>query len=101
MGIVLLFFSTRRIRIQRPMKAGLMIEKKTIFDDDEYLNSSKNSLKRSQFSTEAASSSFLGNSGDEEEEETSYDSGARIYETDEDDYNTYKNKVDNYYVQTG
>ena len=41
---------------------------------------------------------FLTNSGDEEQIALDeYDSGARIYETDEDTYDSYKDKVKDYY----
>ena len=43
---------------------------------------------------------FLANSGDEEQialDSDDYDSGARIYETDDDTYDAYKDKVKDYY----
>ena len=39
---------------------------------------------------------FLGNSGDQDDD---YDAGARIYESDEDTYDTYKDKVKDYYLK--
>lgn len=44
-----------------------------------------------------ALSGFLVNSGDEDEGD--YDNGARIYETDQDTYDTYKDKVKEYYLK--
>ena len=55
------------------------------------------SIGESRISVSEAGS-FLGNSGEEQlEEEEDYDTGVRIYESSKDTYETYKNKINDFY----
>lgn len=56
-----------------------------------------NQLYENYLKTET-SNSFLSKVDEEDVDE--YDAGARIYETDDDNYETYKSKVDEYYLKS-